>query len=86
MVTNGHMQIANGMRSDGPTVPPGRLGVPRGPARWAEPARRARAGTTPSAPAEDLESRQTDEYPLIAGVLLVNRSQARGLFGSLRPG
>jgi hypothetical protein len=73
MVTNGHLQIANGMWSDGMGASPGRLGVPGGPARAAESARCAGPRHDPLPPTEDLESPEADEYPLIASVLLVNK-------------
>ena len=55
MVTNGQLQIANGMRSDGRPMGSGRLEVPAGPAglmSWR--AAPGREPTTP-APVEDLE-------------------------------
>jgi hypothetical protein len=55
MVTNGQMQIANGMRSDGRAMGSGRLEVPGGPAVLVS--RRGARGpeATTSAPVEDLE-------------------------------
>jgi hypothetical protein len=73
MVTNGQMQIANGMRSDGWTMGSGRLDLPGGPPGLVS--RRGAPGpeATTSGPVEDLEIRGPDEYPLIVSVLLVNK-------------
>jgi hypothetical protein len=73
MVTNGQMQIANGMRSDSQTSRPGLLGVPGGPAVLGESAPRAGPRHGPARPGEDLERPGPDEYPLIVSLLLVKK-------------
>jgi hypothetical protein len=86
MVTNGQMQIANGMRSDGRAMGDGRLEVPPGPAR---PVCRRGApgpGATTPAPLRILKSGAPDEYPLIVSVLLVNKELRQPSVRIIEPG
>jgi hypothetical protein len=86
MVTNGQIQIANGMRSHGAAMGPGRLEVPGSPVVPVSAGGRAGLRRHYIRPHEDLERPGPDEYPLMVSVLLVKRSWASGLFGSLQPG